>query len=472
MLRTLFADLAAQTRLPADETTHLLNRITWGARPQDVARARSIGLEAVLDEQLNPHTIDDSALESQLSPILTMDRRTLFRLSSEYRAYRALVRGTVMRAVHSERQLLERMVDFWTDHFNVPFEEENGPDLVLFQREAIRRHALGRFRDLLLATAKAPAMLVYLDNFVNVAQAPNANYARELMELHTLGVEGGYTEDDVVAVARAFTGWTVDDRVPDGFYFNREEHDEREKVVLGRRLPAGRGIEDGLHVLSILADHPSTARYISAKLIRRFVRDDPPADLVESTAAVWQATGGQIRPVLRHILTSEAFAGSVGQKYRRPFDFLVAALRATGTTFAYDEVLFETLQRLGQVPFGWKPPDGYPDTAAAWLNTGGLLMRWNTASLLTHTAYSATYEERMGVRADLHIEGPRTAGQLVDAVAQRVFAVPLPASMRAELVDFVTDGGDADTPVTPRMRARKLASLYQLMLASPMFQWR
>ena len=204
-------------RRNVDPIAHLLNRLTYGPRPEEMVRARQIGFTAFLDEQLAPETLDDRAMDAQLAKetILTMDRRTVHKLGMDSgRVYRTLAQAMVQRAVHSRRQLLERMVEFWSDHFNVSG-DDFVLDMVAYQQQ-IRRHALGVFRDLLIATAKAPAMLYYLDNFINVAEHPNENYARELLELHTLGVDGGYNERDVKEVARAFTGWRVRDPLENG----------------------------------------------------------------------------------------------------------------------------------------------------------------------------------------------------------------------------------------------------------------
>jgi uncharacterized protein (DUF1800 family) len=462
-----------QNTPPSDPDLHLLNRITWGPRPADLARIRQIGQEAYLDEQLDPDKLDDSALDERLKslPILFMKRREAHRLvDREYRAFVALTQGMVQRAVYSQRQLFERMVEFWADHFNMP-DDELGPDLVTYHREVLRRHALGNFRDLLIGTAQNPAMLYYLNNAESDAKHPNENFARELMELHTLGVDGGYTEKDVKAVARAFTGWTVNNALPDGFYFNPEMHDTGSKEVLGHQLPAERGIEDGLHVLSILVNRPATARYLCQKLCVRFVSDQPPISLVESAAAVWIAHEGAIRPVLRHILLSDEFRQSVGQKLRRPLDFFIGALRATGTEIQEFSAMEEMLRELAQVPYGWHPPNGYPDVAPAWMTSAGLLARWNVAQALTHGAYSIA-DSKMTTQLEARIGQPQTVGALVEAVAEQVFVTPLPPAMRAALVDFAADGAGSAVAVTPHLLARKLGALYGLMLASPLYQWR
>lgn len=436
-----------------------------------------MGYAAWLEWQLQPEAIDDAVADEKLRwlPELRLSRRELYDMGEgEWRALMALQQGIVARAVHSRRQLYERVVEFWRDHFNISMESDVPHDLVLWEEHVLRPHALGSFRDLLIATAKSPAMLMYLDNFSNIVGGPNENYARELMELHTLGVDGGYTEADVKEVARAFTGWTIHNGTRTGFYFNPDDHDSDAKSVLGHSLPAGRGIEDGLHVLSILANHPATAQYLSRKLCVRFVSDRPSQNLIDSVSSVWQQTNGDIRSVLRAIFLSDEFTQSAGQKLRRPFDFYVGTLRATGTEVRHGWQAYELLQTLGQMPYGWPAPNGYPDAAGAWMSTSGLLQRWNTAMQLSHGAYSDP-ELGYGLSTDLYglIGAPQSVGELVDAVASRVFGVPLSGSHREDFVRYTADDGDAaEGQVTPHLLARKLGSLFGLMLASPLYQWR
>ena len=460
---------AAQT---TDPVLHLLNRISYGVRPEAYERAQQIGYEAYLDEQLNPESIDDSDTQTRLQwyPILNMDRRTGYGVSERYgRSYRALVDGTVIRATYSQRQLFERVVEFWTDHFNIAENGDYNVDLIILHRDVIRRHAFGNFRDLLLGVARSPAMLYYLDNYLNVAEHPNENYARELLELHTLGVDGGYTEDDVKEVARAFTGWTVHNGTDDGFIFDPDVHDTEQKMVLGHKIPAGRGIEDALHVLGLLAVHPSTARFIAYKLCVRFVSDDPPASLVDSTALQFIVNNGEIAPVLRHIFTSQEFLAAAGQKLRRPYEFFIGALRATDTQMPFWRMI-EMLQDLAQIPYGWHPPDGYPDVAGAWMNSSGLLARWNIAMTLTHEAASEPYTD---LRAHLfeRVGTPSTPTELVDAVARQVFGTPLSPEASQPFFDYLTDGLDK-LALDEHMLATKTPTLFGLMLASPLFQWR
>lgn len=473
-LGTQLSQVKALNKVQNDDL-HFLNRVSYGARPEDLAHLKAIGKEAYLDEQLNPDRIEDELADTKLArlPVLNMDRQTIYELDNpEDRASRSLIKGFLLRGIHSRKQLLERVVEFWTDHFHVPLAFDNNPDLVQLHR-AMRQHAFGDFRDLLIASAKSPAMLVYLDNAYSSKDNPNENYARELLELHTLGVDGGYSEDDVKEIAKAFTGWTLHDRTKSGFYFDGEQHDQEKKVVLGYVLPEGRGIEDGLQVLSMLAAHPSTARFICTKLCIKFVSDQPPESLVESLINVWTAEKGNIKAVLRALFLSNEFAASQDQKFRRPLDFFIAASRATGSEILDWWSLQETLEELGQAPYAWEPPNGYPEASAVWMSTNSLLSRWNVATRLTHAAHSDP-NEGWGYLTDLHERIPKvkTAGELVNAVSEQVFGTVLSDETLEPFVDYASDGMGASEPATGFLVGRKVASLYGLMLSSPQFQWR
>jgi uncharacterized protein (DUF1800 family) len=310
-----------------------------------------------------------------------------------------LIENKLYRAIYSNRQLEEVLVDFWMNHFNV-FNGKGQDRLLLtsYERDAIRPYIFGHFKDMLLATARHPAMLFYLDNWQS--QSPpeniftagprrpgiNENYARELMELHTLGVDGGYTQQDVVAVARAFTGWTIYDQAKYAeFQFNSPFHDRKEKVILGHILPAGRGEQDGLDVIDILAHHSSTAKFISKKLAQRFVADDPPPPLIDRMAATFTKTDGDLRAVLQTMFASPEFLseGAWRSKVKSPLEMIVSAMRALNTDVADAFVLAQRVGDLGQPLYGKLEPTGYPNTSEAWTNTSGLLGRINFASALS-----------------------------------------------------------------------------------------
>jgi uncharacterized protein (DUF1800 family) len=294
-----------------------------------------------------------------------------------------MARHTLLRAVYSRRQLFEVMVAFWTDHLNISIEKG---DCIYLKptddREVIRRHALGRFRDLIRASATSPAMLVYLDGNRNrrskAGEVPNENYARELMELHTMGVDGGYTQQDVYEAARALTGWRVRERWRRGtVWFDAAGHDDGPKRLLGRTISAALAAGDVDAVVDIVCQHPSTARHIANKLVRRFVADDPPADLVAQVAQVFTSTDGDTSQMVRTILLSPQFAASAGAKFKPPFRFVASALRGLAADTHAHPPLVQYLTRMGQGVFQHPTPDGYPDDAAPWVGT--LLWRWTFA---------------------------------------------------------------------------------------------
>ena len=306
---------------------------------------------------------------------------------------RDLVEGKLLRAVYGERQLEEVLTDFWYNHFNVFLYKGADQYLVTaYERDAIRPHVLGKFRDLLEATAKNPAMLYYLDNWQSVAPAPagarparrglNENYGRELLELHTLGVDGGYTQKDVTEVARCFTGWTI--RQPErggAFWFNPRAHDGGEKTVLGVQIAAGGGVDDGEKVLDILADHPSTAHFISRKLAQRFVADNPPPALVDRMARTFLKTGGDLREVMKTMFGSREFwsAGAYRSKVKTPLEIAAGAVRAMGGEVDYAFNLANLVGQLGEPLYRKQEPTGYSNSGKDWLNSAGLLARMNFA---------------------------------------------------------------------------------------------
>jgi uncharacterized protein (DUF1800 family) len=451
----------------AELIDHVLARVTFGARPADRELVARIGPTAFLEEQLHPERIDDAAVAGRLAAYraVTASPAELLRdlaarqkreasaesflqamVQAEESRARArtdgpggafvgeLAQAKMVRAVASERQLEEVMVDFWFNHFNVFGGKDRIRTLVgSYERDAIRPHALGRFRDLLGATAQHPAMLVYLDNWRSSASTSparqrrtefrwlakakrpgrglNENYARELLELHTLGVDGGYTQEDVTEVARCFTGWTVAELRSDPRYlFRRGMHDDGEKRVLGTVIEAGGGESDGQAVLDLLARHPSTARFVANKLVRRFVSDDPPQLLVERVAETFESTGGDIRSMLRTIFSSpELFSRrALRAKVRSPLELVAGSVRALGGDVDDALSLARAVERIGEPLYQAQPPTGYGDTAGAWVSSGALLARINFALALA--------EGRMdGVRVDLSslVEGEAGPDQVL-----------------------------------------------------------
>jgi uncharacterized protein (DUF1800 family) len=477
---------------------HVLNRLGFGARPGDVERVKAMGLDNYINQQLNPDKISDSPAETRLAELTTLNMTTAelygkfpqpgqllrqlqargmlpadsemksdapknnqtqppgnpldneknreaiqqyYRENGLQRPERIIVElqaSRILRAVYSERQLQEVMVDFWTNHFNIF--ANKGADrwlLTSYDRDTIRPFALAKFSQLLEATAKSPAMLFYLDNFQSVSpdagrpglfrpqqqqqrRGINENYARELMELHTLGVDGGYTQKDVTEVARCFTGWTIFQprggaaavaavmprdgerrnarlgeamqRTPGTFFFNQRAHDDGEKVVLGHKISSGGGMKDGLTVLDILAHHPSTAKFIATKLVRHFVSDNPPPALVDRVAATYKKSDGDIREMLKTIFFSKEFNSPEAYrvKIKRPFELVVSAIRTLGADTNGGPGTHQWIARMGEPLYGFQTPNGYSDAAESWVNTGGLLERMNFGLALASNRVQGT----------------------------------------------------------------------------------
>ena len=507
---------------------HALNRLGYGPRPGDVERVRRTGLAAYIEQQLSPSRIADPAADQALTgyPVLDQSAAQLVRdypqLSPQIRqrvAQGEMTRRDVMemyplerrpavitgqmqaaritRAVLSERQLEEVMVDFWFNHFNV-YAQKGAVRWMLpaYEREAIRPHALGRFHDLVLATARHPAMLFYLDNWLStradlvIRQGPNAgrrmglneNYARELMELHTLGVDGGYRQEDVVEVARCFTGWTIDrPQQGGGFLFRPQAHDRGAKRVLGQTIPAGGDLQDGERVIDILTRHPSTARFIATKLARRLVSDDPPSTLVDRAAATFQRTDGDIRAVLTTIVTAPEFwsAEAYRAKIKTPLEVVASAMRALDGRIAPaggpeaaggGVALAREVGKLGEPLYEAQPPTGYPDRAESWVNTGALLGRMNFALGLAHNRFP-------GARVDLGAFLGPVDRRRPDQVLDRLLAVILNGEATAHTRAVLA--GQLESPEITRTTAydqvpkdTDVEKLTALVLGSPEFQRR
>jgi uncharacterized protein (DUF1800 family) len=482
---------------------HVLSRLTFGTRPGDFERVKAMGVEAFINEQLDPDSIDAGAVIARLKKLPTLGMATPVIIeqytppkpsavpspapvkaqdsaaagvpnslaqnsgtteagkmaastSSEMRmdpkkeeasmtpattdsmkgpemtkpaepqdksvaakptpppkngqmVVTELQRAKLLRAVYSDRQLYERMVDFWENHFNIFANKDDDRYLLTsYDRDTIRPFAMGRFRDLLGATAHSPAMLFYLDNWRSSVPRPyvatkdkpagtdggfNENYARELMELHTLGVDGGYTQKDVLEITRCFSGWTIQKPNEQGLFLYRPGlHDDGEKIVLGQRILPGGGMADGERVLDILARHPATARFIATKLARRFISDEPPKAIIDRAAAVFLKTDGSIRETLRAIVTSPEFFSDTTYraKMRSPFEYVAAAMRALNAETDGDRPVLDAIGRMGQPLFGRITPDGYADRADQWLSSGAMIARFNFAGALATNRIKGT----------------------------------------------------------------------------------
>ena len=502
------------TELNADEAIlHALNRLAYGPRPGDIERVRQMGLAKWIEQQLNPNSIDDKAVEARLQEYPTL-RMSTAKLIEEYpqpkaqekpraqivaengtgveiggvavpastpqqqqdtttqnsaenpsapapmkepemppeaatkgarrrdtlgigdpnfvpravaddskrppRIVAELAMAKVTRAIYSERQLQQVMDDFWFNHFNVfAGKGEDRYYLTSYERDVIQPHTLGKFKDLVTSTAKSPAMLFYLDNFLSAdpraaqrqameramrqqarygpfgrprpprppanpqakknERGVNENYGRELMELHTLGVDGGYTQKDVTEVARAFTGWTIEKpRQYAEFKFDDRLHDPDSKTVLGKKIHAG-GMKDGEQVIDLLVNHPSTAKFISTELARRFVSDNPPPALVNRMAETFQSSDGDIRAVMKTLIWSPEFWSreAYRAKIKTPFELVISAARALGTDVDTPQPLVNWVARIGEPLYQCQPPTGYSDKSETWVNTGALLNRLN-----------------------------------------------------------------------------------------------
>ena len=527
---------ASRLVLPASSLTeeqrilHVLNRLGYGPRPGDVDRVRQMGLAAYIERQLRPEGIPDERVQqaladypvlrtasaqlvqaypepsNQIKEMLAMgqmtpeDTQAVFPVERRPYAITAQLQAAKLtRAVLSERQLQAVMGDFWFNHFNVYALKGALRWMVpAYEREALEPYALGTFKELLLATAQHPAMLFYLDNWMStradfiLTAGPekgrklglNENYAREIMELHTLGVDGGYTQQDVIEVARCFTGWTIDrPQQGGGFLFRPLPHDQGPKRVLGHMIPPGGGHQDGLQVIDILAHHPSTARFIASKLTRRFVSDDPPPALVERAAATFRRTDGDIRAVLETIFTAPEFwsAAAYRAKIKSPVEVVVSAVRALDGRLAPPGtgrelfqgggfVLAREVAKLGEPLYEAQPPTGYPDRAEFWVNTGALLGRMNFALGLAHNRFRGIHVDLAEVVNGTDRTQPR---QVLDRLVTVVLHDQLSRETRAVLA------AQLDSPeitrITPYDKVAKdtdVEKLAALVLGSPEFQRR
>jgi hypothetical protein len=445
------AALAATPRFPTplsrDPVLHLLRRTTFGPTPGDVAEVKQIGIDAWIDKQLNPGAIPDPGGEqvNRMYPYLALDIRQLRASVPDDKRddpSEQLGRATIGRQIWSSRQLEELMVDFWANHLNIqnPFDGgwDNRAD---WDRTVIRKHALGKFSDMLLASARHPAMMRYLDNAASDRRSVNENYGRELLELHTVGIDGGYTETDVRNCAYVMTGRTVD---RDGnFVYEPRRHWTGAVKVMGFAHPnkkAAEGLAVGDALVRYLAAHPSTARYIARKLAVRFVCDNPPNPLIDRLAQTYLQNGTAIVPVLQILFRSIEFWIATGLKTRRPLENMVATARVVGVkpgngTDQALESIYESADRLGHAPLAWGPPDGYPDVAGAWQSAHGMLGSWNSHRAMVQgkvRGLSFTAPEQL-------VAGNRsgTVGGYVDAMSQRLVFQPLNPQQKAAVLKFL-----------------------------------
>jgi uncharacterized protein (DUF1800 family) len=497
-----------------------LNRLGYGPRYGDINAFRALGstdaqrLEAWVDQQLDPMSIDDSTCDAKLSAAgFTTLNKSLATLWADHVAssppwsvriqpYYEVERATILRGVWSKRQLLEVLADFWHNHFNV-----YGPDgwaapvWAHWDREVIRGNALGNFRTMLGMVAQHPAMLYYLDNYTSSSAGPNENWARELFELHGLGADNylgvmrqwlvptgpdgkpvGYVDDDVFEATRCFTGWTFD--FDTGlFEYRADWHDHFQKTVLGVYIPANQpALFDGNRVLDEIAEHPATARHICTKLAARLIGDDPDPAVIDAAAAVFEAqtaASDQLAQVVRTIVLHPSFLTTWSGKIKRPLEILISALRATDGrfTFSLDESDTDSLlwryDQAGQPLFAWRAPDGYPDHKDDWQSAAPRIMSWRLASWLCD-------EEDAGGNYRLDILGQtpsskKSANELADFWINRILGRPMPDADRTEVVEFMAQGHnpDFDLPIDVDDNTQdRLRAMVALIIMSPTFLWR
>jgi hypothetical protein len=441
----------------------LVRRITQGFSQTEYNLALSMGYSGYLEYHLNHLAIsEDPSLTTKLSGLSTLNMTAyqILQLVNQGQAVAELSEACIQRAVYSKRQLFERMVEFWTDHFTIDIAKEIDRALKpVDDRLVIRANALGTFPALLSASAHSPAMLYYLDNQDSIAGNPNENYARELMELHTMGVDGGYTQQDVENVARCFTGWTLvpprgANTLAGTFTFNPAVHDNGQKTVLGHVIPGGGGQIDGETVLNILIDHPSTARYISKKLCSWLLQENPPQSIVNDVAATYTATRGDIRAMIRTCLKASTLA-EAAPKYKRPFHHAVSAMRALPTTMNLTQAVRQHLLGSGHHPYFWPTPDGYPDKLDYWV--GLVLPRWNFGASLLNGNLNAT-----SVNTTAFFAGTSTAEQMADKINAAMFGGELPQAERDRIRDYLLP----DPPTASRKQ-----EAIGLAIGAPSFQW-
>ncbi len=455
---------ALDDQAPRQESPELklIRRITMGLNEEELERMDRLGYQAYLEYHLDHEAIDDDEVEADLDEYyLTLNRPVYnYRHWNRNLLITELIQATIFRSVHSKKQLLQRMVEFWTDHFNIELVKDPVYSLkTVDDRAVIRPNALGTFPDILRASVKSPAMLVYLDNNTNLRGSPNENYARELLELHTLGVDGGYREADVVEFARCLTGWGTSlraDHSYGSFEFRVDQHDRGVKYVMGLEIYNFRNWErDVEEVVDFLVDHPSTMRFIALKMCRWMWGYEPPESLVDDVADIYAATGGDIRAMLRRILARRSMIDAP-PKLKRPYHLIVSAIRTINGSVAprgAQWVWRNALSTTGQIPYYWGPPDGYPDTIEHWI--GNPLARWNILGNLASGNGQVTFLVREV------FDGAETPEEIADRLDYLLHGGEMPASEKQALVEYMEPG--------PPNTRRKLEAL-GLAFSAPAYQ--
>jgi uncharacterized protein (DUF1800 family) len=445
-----------------DPVLRLVRRITMGIEPNDVALARQLGFAGFLEYQLNADDIDDSVCEANVAARMPLISQTSLQLKTADGGEVAnqLSDAALYRAATSKRQLKERMVEFWTDHFNISLNKV-GYLLATDHRTVVRAHALGKFPNMLRASAESAAMLGYLDQNSSRTPTPNQNYAREIMELHTLGVDGGYTQNDVAQLSRILTGWSYDGN---GVYlFRTNYHDRTAKTFLDTSFPAmpsnapaSQMKSEGDAAITMLVNHPSTARYISTKMARWLLAYDPPQAVIDATIAAYNSTGGDIKAMIRVILTGNNLMAAPA-KYKRPFHLAASSLRAMNAEITNIRSARQRTELMEMPSYYWEQPDGYPDRIEWW--SGLVTLRWNWATYLSQQNSGTAV--RMNSVANFRTPQDNAAG-VVNQIGIRMFGGEMPASLEASLLAYLRAGTYNDT------RVRETIAL---AASSHQFQW-
>jgi len=451
--------------------SHVLNRTSFGINQESMAKFEELGYRDFIEYQLDADAIDDSEIEDYIAQALPTVNMSLVQIRdmveseqiNQFQAAHELKAATFLRAVYSKKQLLQVMVEFWNNHFSVF--HFDGPISFLKtkeDREVMRPFALSSFSEILHADAKSTAMIYYLDSYASTKEAPNENYGRELMELHTLGVDGPYTHLDIDEIARCFTGWGIN-QATGAFRYFQDRHDDEEKIFLGQTIPAGGGVTDGEQVVEILAANDSTAAFISKKLCQHFISDTPDPSIVESTTSKFIESNGDIKTCLRHILLSKHFIVAQDQKLKRPFHFMASAVRSLSGDIFSDDFYRSTrfvLQALGNQPFDWTTPDGYPDKADHWQSTTGMLYRWGFVNTFS-------FDEFRGYSYDLNtlISEPHTPENIYQQIVEKIIFRPMNSADKTILMDYLEMGASNNTVST-----LTLQGALAIALGSPYFQ--
>ncbi|SDU88389.1 Uncharacterized conserved protein, DUF1800 family [Microlunatus sagamiharensis] len=468
----------AEAAVRVDAAHHLLRRAAFGPTPALLAHVRKVGTTAWLDAQLDPGSVDDRVTEAYVKRFTNLDLtpgevRAKFR-SGAWDVMYEVLGAHVSRAVFSNRQVFEAAVDFWTNHFVVPVPSTEVWDCAqVFTRDVVRKHALGRFADMLVASAKSSAMLIVLNGKDSTRRAPNENYGRELLELHTLGV-GSYTEDDVRQSALILTG--LGTTRGKEYEYHPADHHVGPVRVLDFAHPNGSANGESVAeaYLEHLAHHPATATRIATKLCVRFVSDTPPASLVARLAQVFLDSGTAVAPVLRALFTSSEFAASVGQKVRTPYEDAVATMRVLRATpdrkgiASGKELRYKTLG-MGQAPMNWPAPNGYPDVAAAWSGSSTMLARWNfhgsaAGGGALNTMTRPQLVDLLGLR-----KPPATFGAVVDRAAAALLVPDLTPAQRKAVCTFLGHSPSDRLRKDDALIRHNLPHLAAALLDSPNF---